>query len=80
MGLAAEHTNARMALLFLGLESARPSSCNFRFGFPALALTSAHGTIGRNPNMFEEHAADLGPVLVTVKYVIDPVKAPDFLE
>ena len=24
--------------------------------------------------------ADLGPVLVTVKYVIDPAKAPDFLE
>jgi hypothetical protein len=30
--------------------------------------------------MFEEHAADLGPVLVTVKYVIDPAKAPDFLD
>jgi hypothetical protein len=30
--------------------------------------------------MFEEHAPDLGPVLVTVKYVIDPTKAPEFLE
>jgi hypothetical protein len=29
--------------------------------------------------MFEEHAADLGPVLVTVKYVVDPTTAPDFL-
>ena len=29
--------------------------------------------------MFEEHATDLGPVLVTVKYVIDPAKAPAFL-
>jgi Transmembrane secretion effector len=30
--------------------------------------------------MFEEHDADLGPVLVTVKYVIDPAKAPGFLD
>jgi hypothetical protein len=29
--------------------------------------------------MFEEHEADLGPVLVTVRYVIDPLKAPEFL-
>ena len=29
--------------------------------------------------MFEEHASDLGPVLVTVKYVIDPAKAAEFL-
>lgn len=29
--------------------------------------------------MFEEHAGDLGPVLVTVKYVVDPAKAADFL-
>jgi len=32
-----------------------------------------------NPRIFEEHADELGPVLVTVKYVIDPVKAPNFL-
>jgi hypothetical protein len=32
-----------------------------------------------HPNMFEEQTADLGPVRVTVKYVIDPVKGLDFL-
>ena len=29
--------------------------------------------------MFEEHATDLGPVLVTVRYVIDPAKAQAFV-
>src|ERR1700722_17455541 len=31
------------------------------------------------PAMIEEPAPDQGPVLVTVKYVIDPAKAPEFL-
>ena len=30
--------------------------------------------------MFEDLAPELGPVLVTVKYVIDPAKAPEFLD
>jgi hypothetical protein len=32
-----------------------------------------------NPSMFEGYAGDLGPVLVTVKYLIDPMKASEFL-
>src|ERR1019366_6293643 len=32
------------------------------------------------PTMLEEPAPDEGPVLVTVKYVIDPAKASDFLK
>jgi hypothetical protein len=31
------------------------------------------------PAMIEEPEPDEGPVLVTVKYVIDPAKAPEFL-
>jgi Transmembrane secretion effector len=32
------------------------------------------------PKLFEEPAPDLGPVLVTVRYVVDPAKAPEFLK
>jgi hypothetical protein len=32
-----------------------------------------------NPHIFEEHAPELGPVLITVRYVVDPLKASEFL-
>ena len=80
-GLAAEHTTTRLALFVSAIGNRRVLAlavCFSRFQARRIDL-SAWNHWGK-PSMFEEHAADLGPVLVTVKYVIDPAKAPDFLD
>jgi hypothetical protein len=52
---------------------------------PVFRLPSTPGDLGTwnhwvQPTMLEEPEPDEGPVLVTVKYVIDPAKTGDFLE
>ena len=78
-GLAAEHTNARMALFVSGIGIGASLLLQFTFRLPSAAVDLSTWNHWGKPSMFEEHAADLGPVLVTVKYVIDPAKAPAFL-
>jgi hypothetical protein len=51
----------------------------FTFPLPDTAIDLSTWNHWGKPSMFEEHAADLGPVLVTVRYVIDPAKAQAFL-
>jgi MFS family permease len=78
-GLAAEHTSAHLALL---ISSAGLGAClllQFPLRLPSTSVDLSAWNHWGKPGMFEEHAANVGPVLVTVKYVIDPVKAPDFL-
>jgi|HubBroStandDraft_4_1064222.scaffolds.fasta_scaffold02855_3 MFS family permease len=78
-GLAAEHTNARMALFVSGIGIGASLLLQFTYRLPSTAVDLSTWNHWGKPSMFEEHAADFGPVLVTVKYVIDPAKAPDFL-
>ena len=78
-GLAAEHTNARMALFISGIGIGASLLLQFTFPLPSTAIDLSTWSHWGKPSMFEEHEADLGPVLVTVRYVIDPLKAPEFL-
>jgi MFS family permease len=78
-GLAAEHTNARMALFVSGIGMFASFLLQFTLRLPSTAIDLTTWNHWGKPGMFEEHATDLGPVLVTVKYVIDPGKAPEFL-
>lgn len=78
-GLAAEHTNARLALLFSGIGIGTALLLQFQLPLPNMAIDLTTWNHWGDPSMFEEHASDLGPVLVTVTYVIDPTKASDFL-
>jgi hypothetical protein len=78
-GLAAEHTNARVALFVSGIGVGATLLLQFTFRLPSTAVDLSTWDHWGKPSSFEEHAADLGPVLVTVKYVVDPKRAPDFL-
>jgi predicted MFS family arabinose efflux permease len=78
-GFAAEHTNARTALFVSGIGISASLLLQFTVPLPTTAIDLSTWSHWGDPNMFEEHAADLGPVLVTIRYVIDPAKAPDFL-
>jgi len=78
-GFAAEHTNARAALVISGIGIAASLLLQINFRLPSTAIDLSTWNHWSKPNMFEENASELGPVLVTVKYVIDPAKALDFL-
>lgn len=79
-GFTAEHINVRFALLLSSVGLGASLLLQFFFRLPSAAVDLSTWNHWRRPSMFEEHAPDLGPVLVTVKYVIDPTKAPEFLE
>jgi nucleotide-binding universal stress UspA family protein len=49
------------------------------FRLPNTAVDLSTWNHWGRPSMFEEHAPDLGPVPVTIRYVIDPEKALEFL-
>ena len=78
-GLAAEHTSVRMAFFLSGIGMGATVLLQFAFRLPSTAIDLSTWNHWGKLSMFEEHATDLGPVLVTVKYVIDPAKGPDFL-
>jgi MFS family permease len=78
-GFTAEHTNARMALFISGIGMAGSLLLQFVIPLPSTAIDLSTWNHWGKPGMFEEPTADTGPVLVTVKYVIDPAKAADFL-
>jgi MFS family permease len=78
-GFAADHSSARVALLASGIGIGATLLLQFPFRLPSTDVDLSALNHWGKPTMFEEHAADLGPVLVTVKYVVDPAKAPDFL-
>jgi MFS family permease len=78
-GFAAEHTNARMALFISGIGMCGSLLLQFAIPLPSTAIDLSAWNHWGKPTMFEEPATDIGPVLVTVKYVIDPAKGADFL-
>ena len=78
-GLAANHTNARVALLSSSIGIGACVLLQFPFRLPNTAVDLSTWNHWGRPSMFEEHAPDLGPVLVTIRYVVDPGKALEFL-
>jgi len=78
-GLAAEHSNLHGTLLTSSIGIGACLLLQFPFPLPNTAVDLSTWNHWAKPTMFEEPAPDLGPVLVTVRYVVDPAKAVEFL-
>lgn len=78
-GFTADHTTLRLALLVSAMGIGAAVFLRFPLPVPSTNLDLSPWNHWGNPSMFEEPPADDGPVLITVRYVIDPAKAPDFL-
>jgi len=78
-GYVALHTNVHLTLVFASIGT---GACLLLAPFFRLPNTNVDLSIWNHwvkPTMIQEPAPDQGPVLVTVKYVIDPAKATEFL-
>jgi hypothetical protein len=78
-GFAALHTNVHMTLAIAGVGTGACLLLGPLFRLPNTAVDLSTWNHWVKPTMMQEPAPDEGPVLVTVKYVIDPAKAPEFL-
>jgi MFS family permease len=78
-GFAAERASVRAAILVSAVGLLASVLLQFRLRLPNTAVDLSQWNHWATPKLFEEHSADLGPVLVTVRYLIDPAKASDFL-
>jgi MFS family permease len=79
-GFAAEHSSARLAIL---ISSAGMGAClllQIPWRLPNTSADLSSWNHWNVPKLFDEPAADLGPVLVTVRYVVDPARASEFLK
>jgi MFS family permease len=79
-GFAAEHTSARVALLISSIGIAGCLLLQFPFRLPSAPVDLSSWDHWVKPTMFAEPAPDLGPVLVTVRYILNPEKASEFLD
>jgi MFS family permease len=79
-GFGADHTNARTAFLVSGIGIGATLLLQFPFRLPSMEVDLTSWNHWGKLTLLEEHAAELGPVLVTVKYVVDPAMAPKFLD
>jgi MFS family permease len=79
-GFAAAHANAHLALLISSIGIGASLLLQFLLPLPNTSVDLRTWNHWGKPSLFEEHAPELGPVLVTVRYVIDPAKAPQFLD
>ena len=78
-GYVALHTNVHLTLMFSGIGTAACLLLAPWFGLPNTKLDLSSWNHWAQPAMIQEPAPDQGPVLVTVKYVIDPTKVSEFL-
>jgi MFS family permease len=78
-GFVASHTNVHITLVFASIGTGACLFLGAWFKLPNTAVDLSVWNHWVKPAMLEEPAPDQGPVLVTVKYVIDPAKAPAFL-
>jgi MFS family permease len=78
-GLAAEHTSVHAALVVSGIGIGACLLLKIPLRLPTMAVDLSTWNHWGNPHIFEEHAPELGPVLITVRYVVDPLKASEFL-
>jgi MFS family permease len=78
-GLVALHTNVHVTLALAGMGTIACLLLQPFVKLPNTAVDLSTWNHWVKPTMLEEPDPDQGPVLVTVKYVIDPAKASDFL-
>ena len=82
-GFAAQRTSLRWALIASAAGIGLSLFLQFPFKLPSAPVDLSPWNNGGKPQVFPVQfagdAAELGPVLVTVRYVIDPAKAADFL-
>jgi MFS family permease len=78
-GFVALRTGVHATLAAASVGTAACVLLRLRFGLPDTKLDLSIWNHWVKPAMIEEPNPDEGPVLVTVKYVIDPAKAPEFL-
>src|SRR5271170_5434844 len=78
-GYIALHANVHRALVFAAIGTAACLSLQFLFRLPSVPADLSTWNHWGKLTTFEEPDPALGPVLVMVKYVIDPAKASEFL-
>jgi MFS family permease len=78
-GYVALHTNVHRTLVFAGIGTAACLLLGSLFNLPNTKVDLSSWNHWAKPVMIQEPAPDQGPVLVIVKYVIDPSRAPEFL-
>jgi MFS family permease len=78
-GYIALHTNVHRALVFASVGTAGCLSLQFLFRLPSVPADLSTWNHWGKLTTFAEPDLSQGPVLVTVKYVIDPAKASEFL-
>ncbi len=79
-GFAAGHTSAHLALLVSAIAMGASLLLQFPLRLPNTGADLSSWNHWSIPKFFAAQSPDLGPVLVTVKYVIDPKKSADFLD
>ena len=78
-GYVALHTNVHKTLVFAAIGTGACLSLQLLFKLPTVPADLSTWNHWVKPTTFEEPDPGEGPVLVTVKYVIDPAKASEFL-
>ena len=78
-GYFALHTNVHKTLVFSGIGTAACLLLGLFFQLPNTPADLSTWNHWVKPTMVEEPNPDQGPVLVTVRYIIDPAKAEEFL-
>jgi len=78
-GFAADRSSVRAAILVSAVGICASLMLQFPLPLPNAAVDLSSWNHWGNPRMFEEPAPSVGPVLVTVKYVVDPANARKFL-
>jgi hypothetical protein len=78
-GYVALHKGVHATLMFAAVGTGACLSLQFLFRLPTVPADLSTWNHWAKPTTFEEPDPDRGPVLVTVKYLIDPSKALEFL-
>ena len=82
-GFVAQRSTLQMALLVSGAGIGMSLLLQFPFRLPSVPVDLSPWNHWSKPHLLAEHSAgdsaESGPVLVSVRYVIDPAKAADFL-
>jgi MFS family permease len=78
-GYIALHTGVHETLMFAAIGTGACLPLQFLFRLPAVPADLSTWNHWAKPTTFAEPDPGRGPVLVTVKYVIDPSKASEFL-
>ena len=78
-GYVALHANVHRALVFASIGTGACLLLGPLFRLPNTNVDLSIWNHWAKPAMMQEPAPDQGPVLVTVRYVIDPAKAAEFL-